>query len=74
MALVNGCIMQPIYLEWFRYSTQVIPPARPVGLIEDGHAFDISIGLIELTCENNIHLCTVFLSTLTIISIHWTLE
>ena len=29
-AQVNGCIMQPIYLEWFRYSIQVTPPARPV--------------------------------------------
>ena len=42
MELLNGCIMEPIYFEWFRYSIQVIPPARPVLLV---HAFNISIGV-----------------------------
>ena len=45
--------MQSIYMEW--YSSEVIPPARPVLLIKDGHAFHISNRVLELTCENNIH-------------------
>ena len=47
--------MQSIYLEWFKYCIEVIPPARPVLLIEDGHAFHISNKVLELTWENNIH-------------------
>ena len=34
----------------------VIPPARPVLLIEDGHASHISIELIELARANDIYL------------------
>ena len=45
--------MQSIYMEW--YSSEVIPPARPVLLIKDGHAFHISNRVLELSCENNIH-------------------
>jgi hypothetical protein len=52
----NGWITQAIYLEWFRYFIQVIPPARPVLLIEDGHASHIGIEVIELARENDVHL------------------
>ena len=47
--------MQSIYLEWFKYSIQVILPARLVLLVEECHAFHISNRVLELTGEINIH-------------------
>ena len=52
----NGWINQEVYMEWFRWFITVIPPARPVLLIEDGHDSHISIELIELARANDVHL------------------
>jgi len=52
----NGWINQEVYMEWFQWFITVIPPARPVLLIEDGHGFHISIELIELAHVNNVYL------------------
>lgn len=52
----NGWINQQVYLEWFQWFITVIPPARPVLLIEDGHGSHISIELIELARANNVYL------------------
>jgi len=41
-------------VQWF---ITVIPPARPVLLIEDGHGSHILIELIELARVNNVYLC-----------------
>ena len=43
-------------MEWFQWFVSVIPPARPVLLIENGHASHISIELIELAHANDIYL------------------
>ncbi len=51
----NGWSNKDIYLEWFRFFLH-IPPARPVLLIQDGHASHMSIELIELARANGIHL------------------
>lgn len=56
MVSENGWINREIYLEWFRFFLRSIPPARPVLLIQDGHASHISIELIELAQANDIHL------------------
>ena len=52
----SGWITQDIYTDWFKYFLECIPPARPVLLIEDGHASHITIDVIELARANNIHL------------------
>lgn len=43
-------------MEWFRFFLKSIPPARPVLLIEDGHASHISMEVIELARANDVHL------------------
>ena len=45
-----------LYLQWFKYFLDNIPPARPVLLIQDGHASHISIEVIELAKANDIYL------------------
>ena len=52
----NGWVTQELYLQWFKFFTANVPPARPVLLIEDGHASHISIEVIELARDNDIHL------------------
>ena len=52
----NGWINQDIYMKWFQFFLKSIPPARPVLLIEDGHASHISMEVIELAHTNNVHL------------------
>ena len=44
------------YMKWFQFFLKSIPPARPVLLIEDGHASHISMEVIELARTNNVHL------------------
>ena len=43
-------------MKWFDFFISNIPPIRPVLLIQDGHASDISIDLIEKARANDIHL------------------
>ena len=52
----SGWITKEIYLEWFKWFVQSIPPACPVLLIQDGHASHISIEFIELARDNGVHL------------------
>ena len=52
----NGWITKDIYLKWFKFFIKSIPPARPVLLIEDGHSSHITLEVIELARENDIHL------------------
>ena len=49
-------INKDLYLEWFQFFLQNIPPTRPVLLLQDGHSSHISIELIELACQNDVHL------------------
>ena len=52
----NGWITSELYLDWFKFFLRNISPARPVLLIQDGHSSHVSIELIELARENNVHL------------------
>ena len=52
----NGWINQVLCLEWFRLFVASFPPTRPVLLIEDGHSSHISLEVIKLAKENDIHL------------------
>jgi len=52
----NGWSNKHIYLEWFKFFLQKIPPARPVLLLQDGHASHVSIEVIELARVNDVHL------------------
>ena len=52
----SGWINSELYLEWFNFFLQQIPPIRPVLLLQDRHASYISIEQIELARANNVHL------------------
>ena len=52
----NGWINSELYLEWFKFFLKHISPTRPVLLVQDGHSSHISISLIELARENDVHL------------------
>ena len=52
----SGWITQELFLEWFRFFVRSIPPTRPVLLIFDGHSSHISLELIELAQEQDVHL------------------
>jgi hypothetical protein len=52
----NGWITQEKYLEWFKFFLKSIPPARPVLVIEDGHSSHITMEVIKLAQDNDIHL------------------
>ena len=52
----KGWVNGELYLEWFKFFIQQIPPARPVLLIQDGHSSHITIDLIELAKKNDIHI------------------
>ena len=52
----NGWINSELFLEWFKFFLSNIPSTRPIILIQDGHTSHLSIPLIELAQENNVHL------------------
>ena len=52
----NGWINQELYLKWFHFFLNNIPPARPVILIPDGHGSHISLQVIEVARCNDMHL------------------
>ena len=52
----SGWINSELYLEWFNFFLQHIPPIRPVLLLQDRHASYISIEQIEQARANNVHL------------------
>lgn len=51
----SGWVTSELFLEWFIFFLQNIPPARPV-LLQDGHGAHVSIELIELARANDVHL------------------
>ena len=44
----KGWVTSELYLKWFKFFIQQIPPARPILLIQDGHSSHITVELIEL--------------------------
>ena len=52
----KGWVTTELYLRWFQFFIENIPPTRPVLLIHDGHSSHISIDLIELAKSNNVHI------------------
>lgn len=52
----SGWMNSDLFLEWFKFFIENIPPTRPVLLITDGHASHVSIEVIELCRANGIHL------------------
>ena len=52
----KGWITAELYLKWFRYFLEQIPPARPVLLIRDGCSSHISMELIKLAKVNLLYL------------------
>ena len=53
----EGWVNTDLYLKWFNFFLEQIPPARPVLLIQDGHSSHISLELIDLAKQNDVHLC-----------------
>ena len=51
-----GWINKDLYLERFQFFLYNIPPTRPVLLLQDGHSSHISVELIKLARQNDIHL------------------
>ena len=51
----SGWINSELYLEWFRFFLEHIPPTRPVLLLKDGHASHTTIEVIKLARANNVH-------------------
>lgn len=54
----KGWINSEIFLEWFRFFIESIPPARPVILFMDSHASHINPAVISLASENDVYLFT----------------
>ena len=52
----NGWINSDLFLQWFEFFLQHIPPTWPVLLIMDGHGSHMSIDLIELARSNGVHI------------------
>lgn len=52
----SGWMNSDLFVEWFKFLMNNIPPSRPILLILDGHGSHISIEVIELARANNIHL------------------
>ena len=52
----SGWINQEKYLEWFKCFLKNIPPTRPVLIIEDGHTSHVSMEVIKLAQDNDVHL------------------
>lgn len=52
----SGWVNSDLFIQWFEFFLQNIPPIRPVLLIQDGHSSHVSIELIELAQKNDVHL------------------
>ena len=64
-SIESGWVNSELFIEWFKFFLKQIPPVHPVLLLQDGHASHISIKLIKLAKENDIHfLCLPSHSTL----------
>ena len=49
----NDWLDQKLYCKWFKYFLTSIPPARPV---EDVHSLHVSLDVIKMARDNNVHL------------------
>ena len=56
MSSETGWINSELYLQWFQFFLDHIPPVRPVLLLEDGHASHTSIEVLELARANGVHI------------------
>lgn len=52
----KGWVNQELYLTWFKFFIAHIPPARPVLLIQHGHSSHVSLDVITLARDNDVHL------------------
>ncbi len=52
----SGWITTELFIEWFNFFLNNIPPTHPVLLYLDGHSTHVSIDLIELARSNDFHL------------------
>ena len=52
----KGWITQDLFRDWFHFFISSIPPTRPVLLIFDGHSSHITLELIQLAQEHDVHL------------------
>ena len=52
----KGWVTSKLYLRWFKFFLSQIPPLRPILLIQDGHSSHITVDLIQLAKENDIHI------------------
>lgn len=54
----KGWINSDIFLEWFQFFINSVPKERPIILLMDSHASHLSLAVLELAKQNNIHLFT----------------
>ncbi len=52
----SGWVNSELFMDWLKLFTEMIPPARPVLLILDGHASHISVQVIEYARKNQINM------------------
>ena len=52
----NGWVICPLFIEWFEFFLRTIPATRPVLLVLDGHASHVSIEVLEMARNNDIHM------------------
>ena len=52
----SGWVNTELFIQWFKFFLNVIPPARPVLLLLDGHASHVSIDVIEVAHANDVHM------------------
>ena len=52
----KGWVISELYLGWFNFFLSQIPQLRLILLIQDGHSSHITVDLIQLAEENDIHI------------------
>ena len=52
----KGWVISDLYLKCFTFFLEHVAPVRPVLLIQDGHFSHISLELIEMARQNDVHL------------------
>ena len=55
-ALKNGWMTSELYLKWIKFFLSQIPQLRLILPIQDGHSSHITVDLIQLAKENDIHI------------------
>ncbi|XP_030761185.1 uncharacterized protein LOC115886237 [Sitophilus oryzae] len=54
----KGWINSDIFLEWFQFFINSVPQERPLILLMDSHASHLSLAVLELAKQNDLHLFT----------------